>query len=214
MTVVNPKTLILKENENYSKNVVVGTGGWYETIYTLDNNTFDHDGVYSLNVITYDKAGNSNVNTKTEAGAISFTLDRTSPVISANVRTNQSVRDTQFWVNFEITETNLDAETIMVKLTNNDGETVETKVEDLGSNEYKFLVESGYNYSIEIVAKDLAGNESEIYKVEHFTVSTNILILWYANTPLFWGSIGGTVLLAGLMILLIFLKKRKKNEEK
>lgn len=91
---------------------------------------------------------------------------------------------------------------------------METKVEDLGSNEYKFLVESGYNYSIEIVAKDLAGNESEIYKVEHFTVSTNILILWYANTPLFWGSIGGTVLLAGLMILLIFLKKRKKNEEK
>lgn len=107
--------IVLKENENYSKNVVVGTGGWYETIYTLDNNTFDHDGVYSLNVITYDKAGNSNVNTKTEAGAISFTLDRTSPVISANVRTNQSVRDTQFWVNFEITETNLDAETIMVK---------------------------------------------------------------------------------------------------
>lgn len=83
-----------------------------------------------------------------------FTLDRIQSCVSANVRTNQSVRDTQFWVNFEITETNLDAETIMVKLTNNDGETVETKVEDLGSNEYKFLVESGYNYSIEIVAKD------------------------------------------------------------
>ena len=202
----------LKENENYSKNVIVGTGGWYETVYTLDNNNFDHDGVYSLNVITYDKADNSNVNTKTEAGTISFTLDRTNPVISANIKNDQSVNDTQFWVEFEITETNLDAETIVVKLTNNDGKTVETEVEDLGNNEYKFLVESGYNYSVEIVAKDLAGNESELYKVEHFTVSTNIFILWYANTPLFWGSIGGTVLLAGIIILLIFLKKRKKNE--
>lgn len=202
----------LKENENYSKNVIVGTGGWYETVYTLDNNNFDHDGVYSLNVITYDKAENSNVNTKTEAGTISFTLDRTNPVISANIKNDQSVNDTQFWVEFEITETNLDAETIVVKLTNNDGKTVETEVEDLGNNEYKFLVESGYNYTVEIVAKDLAGNESELYKVEHLTVSTNIFILWYANTPLFWGSIGGTVLLAGIITLLIFLKKRKKNE--
>ncbi len=202
----------LKENENYSKNVIVGTGGWYETVYTLDNNNFDHDGVYSLNVITYDKAENSNVNTKTEAGTISFTLDRTNPVISANIKNDQSVNDTQFWVEFEITETNLDAETIVVKLTNNDGKTVETEIEDLGNNEYKFLVESGYNYSVEIVAKDLAGNESELYKVEHLTVSTNIFILWYANTPLFWGSIGGTVLLAGIITLLILLKKRKKNE--
>jgi len=204
--------IVLEEDKNYSKNVIVGTGGWYETVYTLDNDNFDHDGVYSLNVITYDKADNSNVNTKTEAGTISFTLDRTNPVISANIKNDQSVNDTQFWVEFEITETNLDAETIVVKLTNNDGKTVETEVEDLGNNEYKFLVESGYNYSVEIVAKDLAGNESELYKVEHLTVSTNIFILWYANTPLFWGSIGGTVLLAGIIILLIFLKKRKKNE--
>ncbi len=206
--------IVLKEGDNYSKNVIVGAGGWYETVYTLDNNTFDHDGVYSLNVITYDKAGNSNVNTKTETGTISFTLDRTNPVISANVKTNQSIRDAQFWVEFEIAETNLDAETIVVKLTDNDGKVVETNIEDLGNNGYRFLVESGFNYSFEITAKDLAGNESELYRVEHVTVSTNIFILWYANTPLFWGSIGGTVLLAGCIFLLIFLKKRKKNEEK
>ena len=204
----------LKEGENYSKNVVVGVGGWYETVYTLENSNFDHDGVYSLNVITYDKANNSNVNTKTEAGTISFTLDRTNPVISANIKDDQSVKDTQFWVEFEITETNLNAETVAVKLTDNEGKTVETEVEDLGNNKYRFLVDSGYNYTIEITAKDLAGNESELYKVEHFTVSTNILVLWYANTPLFWGSIGGTLLLAGAVILLVFLKKRKKNEDK
>ena len=204
----------LKEGENYSKNVVVGAGGWYETVYTLENSNFDHDGVYSLNVITYDKANNSNVNTKTEAGTISFTLDRTNPVISANIKDDQSVKDTQFWVEFEITETNLNAETVAVKLTDNEGKTVETEVEDLGNNKYRFLVDSGYNYTIEITAKDLAGNESELYKVEHFTVSTNILVLWYANTPLFWGSIGGTLLLAGAVILLVFLKKRKKNEDK
>ena len=208
------KNVELKENENYSKNMIVGTGGWYENIYTLENNNFDHDGVYSLNVITYDKAENSNINTKTESGTISFTLDRTKPVVSANVNSDQRVNDTRFWVEFEVTETNLDAETLVVKLVNNKNEKIETKVEALGNNEYKFPVDSGLNYSIEIAAKDLAGNESEIYKVKNLTVSTNIFVLWYANTYLFWGSIGGVVLLTGAIFLLVFIKKRKKNEDR
>lgn len=201
------------EEGNYAKNVSVGSGGWYESIYTLDNSNFDHDGVYSINVITYDKAENSNVNTKTEAGNISFTLDRTKPVITSNVTTDQRINDAEFFVEFKITETNLDSQTIVVKLTDRNGKTVETTVEELGNNEYQFLVKDGLNYTIEIVAKDLAGNESEFYKVERFTVSTNIFVLWYANTPLFWGSIGGAVLLAGAVVLLVVLKKKKKEED-
>ena len=204
----------LKENENYSKNMIVGTGGWYENIYTLENSNFDHDGVYSLNVITYDKAENSNINTKTESGTISFTLDRTKPVVSANVKSGQRVNDTKFWVEFEVTEANLDAKTLAVKLVNKKGEKVETKVEELGNNEYKFLVDSGLNYSIEISAKDLAGNESELYKVKNLTVSTNFLVLWYANTSLFWGSIGIVILLTGSILLLVFFKKKKKNQDR
>lgn len=198
---------------NYEKNVSVGIGGWYENIYTLDNDTFDHDGVYSLNVITYDEANNSNVNTKDEAGTISFTLDRTNPVISSNIRSSQSINDTKFQVEFLIDETNLNGDTVSLKLTNNDGKVVETNLEKLGNNKYRFQVESGYNYTVEIRAKDLAGNESEPYKIDHFTVTTNIFILWYANTPLFWGSIAGAVLLAGMIVLFVVLKKRKKSKE-
>ena len=202
-------TDIVLTEKNYDKNRHVGAGGWYETVYTLRNDNFDHDGVYSFNIITYDRAGNSNVNTKTDEGTISFTLDRTKPVISANIQNNQRVNDTEFWVEFEVTETNLDDKTIDVNLIDNNGKTVDTSVESLGYNEYKFLVGSGYNYSVQISAKDLAGNESEIYKVEHLTISTNIFILWYANTPLFWGSIGGTIVVAGGAAFLILLKKGK-----
>lgn len=202
---------IVLTEENYEKNVSVGTGGWYKNVYTLNNDNFDHDGVYSLNIITYDAATNSNVNTKTEAGTISFTLDRTKPVITANVKTEQRINDTEFPVEFKITETNLNAETISVTLKDRNGKTVETTVEELGNNEYKFVVNDGLNYSFEITAKDLAGNESEILKVERFTVSTNILVLWYANTPLFWGSIAGTIILAGAIIFFIFYKKKEQN---
>ncbi len=203
---------IVLTEENYEKNVSVGTGGWYKNVYTLNNDNFDHDGVYSLNIITYDAATNSNVNTKTEAGTISFTLDRTKPVITANVKTEQRINDTEFPVEFKITETNLNAETISVTLKDRNGKTIETTVEELGNNEYKFVVNDGLNYSFEITAKDLAGNESEILKVERFTVSTNILVLWYANTPLFWGSIAGTIILAGAIIFFIFYKKKKKEQ--
>ncbi len=206
------KDIILVENENYSKNVIVGKGGWYETIYTLSNSDFDHDGIYSFNVISYDKAGNSNINTKDETGIISFTLDRTNPVISANVRSNQRKKANQFWVEFEIAEVNLDVNTVEVKLTDKNGNIVETEIENLGNNRYRFLIENGYNYSFIVNAADLAGNEADVLRVEHFTVSTNIFVLWYANKPLFWGTIGGVILLTSFFFIIIYKKKRKEEE--
>ncbi|MBQ7499893.1 MAG: hypothetical protein IJT91_03265 [Clostridia bacterium] len=196
----------------YLKNVqtTTGGGGWYETTYTLDNSFFDHDGVYSFNLITYDTAGNSNINTKDDSGKISFTLDRTNPVISANIQNSQSIRDTQFTVEFNITETNLDNETVAVKVYDNNGNPVDIELVDKGYGDYSFVIGSGYNYTIEIDAKDLAGNEAETCRIEHFTVSTNILVLWYANKPLFWGSIGGFVAIGAGTALTIILRKKKK----
>ncbi|MBQ8828281.1 MAG: hypothetical protein IJZ90_04000 [Clostridia bacterium] len=192
---------------NYEKNVQRGTGGWYECIYTLNNDNFDNDGSYSIGIITYDRADNSNINTKTEEGTISFTVDRTKPVVSINVTDGQSINAAEFTVEFNITEINPDEQTLIVKL--NGKEITPTS---LGNNQYSFVVGDGLNQSIEIVTCDLAGNESEIYKVDEFTVSTNIFVLWYANTPLFWGTIAAVVLAAGGIVLLVILKKRKKEE--
>jgi len=199
---------------NYVKNVAdsKGNGGWFKTTYTLTNeDNFKKDGVYSFNIITYDNAGNSNVNTKQEISTLSFTLDRTSPKISSNISNNKRVSDAEYWVEFEITETNPSG-TPVVKLYDNRGKEKATEVVELGNNQYKFLVKSGMNYSVEISAKDLANNESEVYKVEKLTISTNPIILWYANTTLFWGTIGAAVLLGGLLIFVIILKKKKKEE--
>ena len=209
--------VLLVENDNYTKNVIVGTGGWYETVYTLDDDNFDHDGVYSINIVTYDKANNSNVNTKTESGVINFTLDRTNPVISANVKSGQTINAAEFGVEFEVADANLDVDTLEIVLIDRKGnEKVIDKadIEELGNNEFKFKVGSGLNYSIRIQTKDLAGNTSELYKIDELTVSTNLFVRWYANTWLFWGSVAAVAVISTLIIIIIIAKKKKDDDDK
>ena len=190
---------------NYRKNQLIGEGGWYENTYTLDNTNFDHDGKYSVDIVTYDKANNSNLNSKDETGTISFILDTTDPVITSNAKSGQRAKKVEYPVEFVVSDANLDESTLKVSL---NGEEIEP--EAAGDNRYKFTVANGLNQNFEITANDLAGNKAEIYKVDRFTVSTNVLLLWYANTALFWGSIGGaTAVILGVAALL-FLRRRKK----
>ncbi len=213
----NTEDVVLVENDNYIKNAVVASGGWYETVYTLDDDNFDHDGVYSINIITHDRANNSNVNTKTEKGIITFTRDHTLPVIASNVKNGQTINAANFDVKFEITEANLDPETVkfvLVEPKRIGKATKETVVDavSLGNNEYKVNIGQGLNYAIKITASDLATNESKEYVVEDLTISTNIFVRWYANTALFIGSIVAVAAATLFIIIFIAVKKRKKDQ--
>ncbi len=193
---------------NYEKNQSVAEGGWYENIYTLDNSYFENDGTYSINLITYDAASNSNINSKDEGGVISFTVDRTLPIISSNIHAGEYVRASEYVVEFRVTEANLDPESISVTL---DGKSVEP--EALGNNEYRFTVGSGYGHVVEISAGDKANNVSEQYKINPFTVSTNIFVLWYANKLLFWGSLIGLAVICGGIGLIVTRRKRDEKDK-
>ena len=86
-------------------------------------------------------------------------------------------------------------------------------------------------HKVRIKATDLAGNvtdtDSEDFLKAHsvdnedgtyvffneVTVSRNFFVRWYANQPLFWGSIGGVIVLAGAILVLIAYKRKKKAEK-
>lgn len=58
-------------------------------------------------------------------------------------------------------------------------------------------------------------NENSTYVFHNeITVSRNFFVRWYANPVLFWGSIGGVVVLAGIVCFLIAAKKKKQSEAK
>ena len=204
---------------NYERNVSVGRGGWYKTTYTLDNEQFKNDGTYSLNIITYDKAENSNVNTKSEEGTIKFVVDRTNPVISSNVKNEQVIKENGYTVEFKVADVNLDLETVVVKL---NGE--EIKCKEVSTGTYQFTVDEAQwknfpnlSQDFEIEAKDLAGNSAEIYERNKITVTDDVLIqvaAYMINHPLVLGlSATGLVALAGFFIFLIIFKRRKEEQE-
>ena len=49
--------------------------------------------------------------------------------------------------------------------------------------------------------------------LDEITVSTNFFVLWYANKPLFWGSMAGIAALLGLAFWFFVIKKRDKEDE-
>ncbi|MCI8371753.1 MAG: hypothetical protein HFI75_05040 [Lachnospiraceae bacterium] len=201
--------ITLDEN-NYEKNVRIGEGGWYENIYSLTNeNNFKNDGRYTINIVTHDKAQNINSNINNEEGVIDFTIDRTKPNISANAESGQQINDAAYNVELTLSDANLDADSIEVKM---DGKKMDAEdLKKLGDGVYGFEMKNGLNQSFVVDVKDLAGNAADAYSVDNFTVSTNIFVLWYANTKLFWGSIIGFAMAAGALILIIVLKKRSKK---
>lgn len=110
------------------------------------------------------------------------------------------------------------------------GKSENGKSDNYSSYSGSITVENGFNED-EIIFKivDKAGNvintspeapENEKYDLGEFTflnnvtVDTNPLVLWYANKPLFWGSIGAlAAIIIGTFLIIFFKKRKKKNDE-
>lgn len=107
------------------------------------------------------------------------------------------------------------------------GKSENGKSDNYSSYSGSITVENGFNED-EIIFKivDKAGNvintspdapDNEKYDLGEFTflnnvtVDTNPFVLWYANKPLFWGSIGALAAIIIGVFLVVFLKKRKNN---
>ncbi len=98
-------------------------------------------------------------------------------------------------------------------------------VDDLYTFNGEFVInESVLKQDIRIVVTDLAGNETdtmtETFKEQikdrytfndNVTVSTNLFVRWYANKPLFWGTVGGAAALASGAGAAVVVRRRKKG---
>lgn len=202
--------------------VAVGESGWFQYRYTISKDNFIDDGVYKISVSSEDATGNKPENTNYEGMEMSFRVDSTEAEITSIVGLENSIINAQ---EVAVKYTVFDAIGLRnIKIYVN-GELVD-EVTDFSADSNNFTGEFTLNeqssaQSVRIVVEDMAGNITDTssedftsaYEFNNMvTVSTNLFVRWYANKPLFWGSIAGIlVVVIGLCVFLA--AKRKKKEE-
>lgn len=186
--------------------------------YLNSSTTFESD----------DTAGNEAKNNQdTKNTEINFGVDRTLPIINIeNIESKTTYATENLTVKMSI-EDNLKLAKVIVEL---DGKQIKV----WSAEELEEIVKNGGNFSFDIVgdstdahklvvyAVDAAGNGEKLSdaelpvnaeEVEGFYVTTNLWVRYYTNKPLFFGSIGGVILIAGSIVFLIVYKKRKKEKK-
>ncbi len=215
----------LKENTDFTVKNSGSDAQWKEAHYILDKENFAEEGNYTVILNTKDKAKNNMNNTSVKKAnknlPIEFAVDKTAPTVVVSgveddaqyraaerimtVDAKDNLALTKVTVDIDGTETVYEGEELL-----KDNGVIETAVES--ANRWQ---------NIEITAEDAAGNilgqSEETMKGEpvvlRVLVTPNIMIQYFMNKPIFYGSIAAVVAMTGLIIFLIW-KKRKDDEER
>lgn len=212
----------LKENTDFTVKNSGSDAQWKEAHYVIAKNNFEEEGNYTVILNTQDKAQNSMNNTSVKKAnknlPIEFAVDKTAPtVVVSGVEDDAQYRAAERTMIVDAKD-NLALTKVSISI---DGEKTVYDGEELlkDNGVIETAVASANRWqSIEITAEDAAGNmlgqsekalegEPVVLRV---LVTPNIVIQYYMNKPLFYGSIAAIVIMAGLIIFLV--AKKKKDE--
>lgn len=201
------KTTELKKGVDYLVSEKGGDSSWKEYTYTINKKNFEKEGRYNVTIDSEDAATNT-MNNKLKDSNINFVIDKTPPtVVITGIEENSYRTDSR-----DMT-VNLSDNTAVKKLDIQiNGESVATydqkEIEKTGGQITYAIESSNSKRNIKAVAVDLANNENT--SDEHSVlVTTNLLIQFVNNTPLFAGTISVIVIGAGAAIYVLGFRKRK-----
>lgn len=218
------ETTILNEGTDYKIEVSGGNGEWFCYTYIIYAKNFETDGVYSLSIESDDKAGNSAKNDQdTKDTVISFGIDSTLPIINIeNLERKTTYALENMLVKMSVKD-NLKLTKVIVELDGNEykiwsGEELETIIQNGGNFTFDISGDSTDAHNLVVYAIDAAGNGEKISDTERpvnaeivddFYVTTNLWVRYYTNKLLFYSSIAGVIVFAGLIVFLLVYRKRK-----
>ena len=190
-------------------------GGWFAYKFELAHTDFANDGRYTITISDKDEAGNTRTNSD---NPIEFCIDTTAPILDYVIGLEETIvnaneQTVQYMVSDAIALANVKIYVEDKLISNIDD------FENLTTHRGRFTIGAGMKQKVCIVAEDKAGNmmdtSSESFLSaydfhDEITVSTNFWIRWYANTPLFWGSMVGIGIVLNVGIGFLVMKKRGK----
>lgn len=210
--------------------------GWYQYVYVIDPSNFAEDGVYKISLssgyVTTDSEENISTsvpeNSMDGSGtqvtdAMTFTVDTTAPEIRNIVNLEQEIINASA---VDVKYTVVDVGGLRSVEVLVDGQSVDSVSQFDGDglqyNGEFTIYESGKTQNIRLKVTDLAGNVTDT-AAEDFnanalfefhdkvTVSTNFFVRWYANKLVFWSTVGGAVLILGVLVFVLVAVRRKRE---
>ena len=210
----------LKENQDYTVKNSGSNVQWKENHYVIDAENFAEEGNYNVLFNTRDRASNTMNNTSVKKNnknlPIEFTVDKTAPtVVVSGVEDGGQYRSAEKNMIVDAKD-NLALAKVIISV---DGEKTVYNAEKLRklNGMIETAVSSANSWqNIEITSEDAAGNQlgqtEENDKAQpvvmKILVTSNIVIQYYMNKPLFYGSIAVIVIMVGLIVLLVWRKKK------
>lgn len=215
----NNEAITLKEGEDYAVQTSGGNGSWYLYTYTIFKDNFEDDGVYRINVHSEDAAGNITENTlETKNVSMQFGVDKEKPMIVSVNLENDTTYDQESLDAILSVSDNLLLDSVHVYLDDSEKPIktwTEKELADIVATNGDFVTtikgDSTSAHNLKVVALDAAGNE-EMIEVTNFYVTTNDMVVFYNNKPLFFGLIG-LILAIIAFVIYFFMKKNKDKEE-
>ena len=208
---LNGKLTTLKEGKDYTVKASGTEATWKQYTYHINAANFTEEGTYILTIYSEDKATNTSDN-NTKNKKVEFVVDKTSPsVLISGIETDGEYRtDVQNMI-IDIDD-NVIVSSVKVII---DG--VETIFDGTQIVEADGKLEVGvsaknYAQNIQVIVTDAAGNEVA-QEITNVRVNANVFVLFYLNKPLFFGTIGGGAVTAGLLWWFLVGKKKKGEEQ-
>ena len=228
---VNGEELV--EGQDFVSEQVTEAGKWSKRTYVISKDVFAEEGEYNLLVHSVDKADSAAYSDVKDL-AISFVVDQTAPMITVSglAEGGRYQTDEQLVTlipsdeggrlnSLKVVIFDADGQPLKDESGNDislrfemSGEELLTYLEE-NDGKVTFTVPEGLNNQVQIICDDCAVNadgQTNTYD-ETFTkvtVSQSQLVIFYANKPLFYGTVGGSASIIALIIALLKRKKRVK----
>ena len=232
---LNGKELV--EGTDYTTIQTSKDGEWSKRTYTIKKALFESEGEYSIIVSSTDKA-DTTAFSDVKNLSLAFVVDQTKPVLTiTGLEAGGRYQTDAQTVTLIPTDEGgrLNSLTVLVMDSNGNplkddaGADISVRFEMAGEELLKhledndgkvtFTIPEGLNNQVKIICNDCAVNAEDLTNeynelFERVTVSQNQFVIFYANTPLFVGTIAGVLAVAGLIVFLIKRKGNKKSKVK
>ena len=218
----------LEEGKGYTVTEEGGNGAWMKYTYKISKDLFADEGEYKLVVSSKDKADNDAFSDVKDA-SVAFVVDRTAPVVTISGIANDGRYQTESQkVTLIPTDDGGALKSLIVNMVDEDGNVIKEVINLVGQDledalevnggSISFEIPEGLYQNVRIICTDCATGETEETNtfdttVENVSVSTSVFMIFWANKPLRWGTIGGVSAAVIALVVFIVLKKKKNKAE-